>query len=90
MDQYHHALNSSALMPLHKRATLDSVAAHFHMSVLILLKTTETFGMRTMGIESHGFQLLWFLASLQAFGGFVVHWLLVISGELLIFDSWTP
>jgi hypothetical protein len=59
---------------------LDFVALHFYMSVPILLATTETLGMRTMGIKSHGFILLWFWASLQVFGEFAVHWLLVING----------
>jgi hypothetical protein len=73
MHQYHHALNSKALMPLHMRVTLDFVAPLFHMIAPILLATRETFMIRTMGLESLGFQLLWFLASLQVSGEFVVH-----------------
>jgi hypothetical protein len=68
-------LSFKALMPLHMRVTLDFVARHFHMSVPILLETTNTFMMTTMGIEFHDFTLLWFLASLHVFGEFVVHWL---------------
>jgi hypothetical protein len=74
------------------KATLDFVAPNFQMGVPILLAATLariTFRMMKIGLECHGFRLVWFLASSQAFGESWVLYFLATIGEWHIFNSWT-